>query len=76
MYRYVIRCDFGNSNRKEILSRHETKKSALNRYSKLWNVYHAIHGYKIWLDKICTKEGLKILNRNDFYNYNLYRKLI
>ena len=41
-------CDFGQPNRADILSNHYTFKGALSGYKHAWDIYHRIHGWKVW----------------------------
>lgn len=44
----ITYCDFGEEGRKDVLVQHRNFSTALRQYKKLWDVYHRIHGWKVW----------------------------
>lgn len=54
-YEYQTKCDFGVNGREDIMGRHRTMKTALNQYGRIWEIYHKIHGWKVWLEAIKVK---------------------
>ncbi len=51
IYKAITYCDFGELNRKDILSKHCTYETAFRQYPRLWRIYHGIHGWKVWVEK-------------------------
>lgn len=51
-YKVATYCDFGESNRKTVIRKHMSFTTAGKAYIALWNIYHRIHGWKVWQEII------------------------
>ncbi len=69
-FKYITRCDFGSISRKTVLSRHYNLKSAINGYKKIFNIYHRIHNWTVWLEEVKDKNILNIINEKNFFQSN------
>ena len=51
-YKVKTYCDFSEPNRKEEIGRHKTLATASRQYQKIWNIYHRIHGHRVWQEEV------------------------
>lgn len=45
-------CDFGEAGRVDELCKHYSYKGALSQYKKIWDIYHRLHGWKVWQEAV------------------------
>lgn len=57
-YKVATYTDFSEPHRKELLGKHKNFKTAANRYRFFWDIYHRIHGHRVWQEEL-QKEGAK-----------------
>lgn len=48
----VTLCNFGNANRRDILQKHISKDTAKKAFRKIQNIYHRIHGWRVWQETL------------------------
>ena len=48
----ITYCDFGQAGRADNMGNHYSFKGALSGYKKVWDIYHRIHGWKVWQEKV------------------------
>jgi len=51
-------CDFGEVGREETLTHHYYLSTAFRAYRKHWDIYHKIHGWKVWIE-LRKQKGIK-----------------
>jgi hypothetical protein len=48
----VTLCDFGDALRKDELRYHFSVDTAKKAYNKIRNIYHGIHGWRVWQETL------------------------
>jgi hypothetical protein len=48
-YKAATMCDFGQSGKEHIVRGHKTVANAHRAYRRIWNIYHHLWGFKVWI---------------------------
>lgn len=48
----VTMTDFGQPGRRSEIGRHYTLAAAGRQYKRIWDIYHRLHGHKVWQETV------------------------
>ena len=51
-YKVATFTDFNQPGRRAVIGRHKTFGTAATQYKRIWNIYHRLHGYRVWQEVI------------------------
>jgi hypothetical protein len=56
-------CDFGDPNRRDVISSHFTVAAAQRRFRRIARIYSDLHGWRVWQENAASGEVLNAANR-------------
>jgi len=53
LYKVMTFCNFGDTGRRSVLSKHKSIATAMRQYPRLWDTYGKLHQWKVWQEMVC-----------------------